>query len=127
VLILPGERFNLAGETLDARIQAAPTSERSSRMRNMRGERTSVRVARMPGSSARRKRSPCRTATPRSQKEGADLVDDAGALTDQSFAHAVQPLQVELVGGLGCNKLHGRALHCLGDRLRIAEVVLLSL
>jgi hypothetical protein len=35
-------------------------------------------------------------------------------------------LQVKLVGSLGRNELHGRALHRLGDRLRIAEVVLLS-
>jgi hypothetical protein len=35
-------------------------------MRNMRGESASLRVARMPGNSARRKRSPCRTAIPRS-------------------------------------------------------------
>jgi hypothetical protein len=34
---------------------------------------------------------------------------------------------IELLGGLGCDELHGRALHRLGDRLRIAEVVLLSL
>ena len=61
------------------------------------------------------------------QQEGADLIDDAGPLTDQALADAVQGLQVKLVGGLGCNELHGRALHRLGDRLRIAEVVLLSL
>jgi hypothetical protein len=35
-------------------------------------------------------------------------------------------LQVKLVRGLGCNELHGWALHRLGDCLRIAEVVLLS-
>src|SRR5262249_7463216 len=38
-------------------------------IRNMRGERTSLRVARMPGNSARRKHSPCRTATPRSNRK----------------------------------------------------------
>jgi len=31
----------------------------------MRGDRASLRAARMPGSSARRKRNPCRTAMPR--------------------------------------------------------------
>jgi hypothetical protein len=95
-------------------------------MRNMRGERTSVRVARMSGNSTRRKRSPCRTATPL-QQEGADLIDDAGTLTDQALADAVQGLQVKLIGGLGRNKLHGRTLHCLGNCLSIAKVVLLSL
>ena len=92
----------------------------------MRGERTSVRVARMPGSSARRKCNPCRTATPPLQQEGADLIDDAGTLTDQALADAVQGLQVKLVRSLGRNELHSWALHRLGNRLRIAEVVLLS-
>src|SRR5262249_25978113 len=101
------------------------SADRSSRMRTMRGERTSVRVARMPGNSTRRKRSPYRDAT--LQQEGADLIDDAGALANQPLAHAVQGLQVKLVGGLGRHELHGWALHRLGDRLRIAEVVLLSL
>jgi hypothetical protein len=35
----------------------------------MRGDRTSLRAARMPGSSARRKRNPCRTAMPRSNRK----------------------------------------------------------
>ena len=37
----------------------------------------------------------------------------------------VSRLQVELIGCLGRNKLHRRTLHCLGDRFRIAEIVLL--
>ena len=45
----------------------------------------------------------------------------------QPFTHAVKRLQVELLGGLGRNELHGRALHSLGDRLCVEEVVLLSL
>jgi hypothetical protein len=55
------------------------------------------------------------------------LIDDAGTLTDQSIADAVQRLQVELIGGLGRDELHGRALHRLGDGFRISEVILLSL
>jgi hypothetical protein len=39
------------------------------------------------------------------QQKGADLIDDAGALPDQSFAHAMQRLQVELVGALGRDEL----------------------
>lgn len=39
----------------------------------------------------------------------------------------MQRLQVELVGGLGCDELHGRALDRLGDGFRISEVILLSL
>src|SRR5262249_11154070 len=56
---------------------------------------------------------------------GADLIDDAGALTDQPLTHAVERLQVELLGGLGCDELHRRALHRPGDRLRVAEGALL--
>jgi hypothetical protein len=61
------------------------------------------------------------------QQESADLIDDAGALADQSLAHTMERLQVELAGGLGCDELHGRTLHRLGDCFRIANVVLLSL
>lgn len=39
----------------------------------------------------------------------------------------MQRLQVELVGRLRRYKLHGWALHRLGDRLRITKVVLLPL
>jgi hypothetical protein len=42
------------------------------------------------------------------------------------LAHPVERLQIELLGGLCRDELHGRALHCLGDRLSIAEVVLLA-
>src|SRR5580704_6205477 len=61
------------------------------------------------------------------QQEGVDLIDDAGTLTNQTLPHAVQRLQVELLSGLGRDELHRRPLHRLGDRLGIAEVVLLSL
>jgi len=42
---------------------------RSSITRTMRGDKTSQGVARMRGNSARKKRKPCRTATPRSNKK----------------------------------------------------------
>jgi hypothetical protein len=38
----------------------------------------------------------------------------------------MQCLQVELVGRLGGDELHGRALHRLGDCFRIAIVILLT-
>ena len=60
------------------------------------------------------------------QQESADLIDDAGALADQPLTHTVQCLQVELIGSLRRDELHRWTLHRLGDRLRIAEVVLLS-
>ncbi len=61
------------------------------------------------------------------QQERTDLIDDAGTLTDQSIADAVQCLKVELIGGLGCDEFHGRALDSLSDRFRISEVILLPL
>src|SRR5262249_35276644 len=90
------------------------------------GESTSVRLARIVGNSARRKFSPCRTANSTLQQEGADLIDDAGAPTDRSLAHPMQRLKVELLGGLGRDELHRRALHRFRDRLGIAIVVLFT-
>jgi hypothetical protein len=61
------------------------------------------------------------------QQEGANLIDDAGALTDQPLTHPVQGLQVELLDSLGGDKSHRWALQRLGDCLGIAEIILLSL
>jgi hypothetical protein len=47
------------------------------------------------------------------QQRGADLIDDAGALTGKSLAHAVQCLQIELIGGLRGDELDAQALHRL--------------
>jgi hypothetical protein len=60
------------------------------------------------------------------QQKGADLVDDAGALADQPLSHAVHRLKVQLIGGLGRDELHRRALHRFGDSLGVSEVVLLA-
>src|SRR6516165_6663388 len=60
------------------------------------------------------------------QQEGADLIDDAGALAHQSLTHPMQGLQIELVGGLGGDELHRRTLHRLRDRFRIAVVILFA-
>jgi hypothetical protein len=64
---------------------------------------------------------------PALEQEGADLVDNAGALTDQSLTYPMQRLQVELIASLGRHKLHRRTLDRLGNRLSVAEVILLSL
>ena len=61
------------------------------------------------------------------QQEGTNLIDDAGALADQAFAHPVQRLQVELLGRLGGNEFHRRTLDRFGDGFGILEVILLSL
>jgi hypothetical protein len=55
------------------------------------------------------------------------LINDAGALTDQPLTHPVQGLQVKLVDSLCGDESHRWALHRLGDRLGIAEIILLSL
>ena len=47
------------------------------------------------------------------QQERTDLIDDAGTLTDQSIADAVQRLKVELIAGLGCDEVHGWSLDSL--------------
>ena len=99
------------------------SSAKSLMIRAMRADSASGGVAKMRGNSARNNRSPCRMATP----QGANLIDDASALADQSLSYTMQGLQVELFGGLRCHKLHGWPLDCFCDRFRIAEVVLLSL
>jgi hypothetical protein len=45
------------------------------------------------------------------EEKGADLIDDARTLTDQPLTHAVQILQIKLLGGLGGNELHRRPLN----------------
>ena len=40
--------------------------------------------------------------------------------------HPMQRLQIELLGGLGRDELHGRTLHRFRDRLGIAIVVLFT-
>ena len=84
-----------------------------------------MRAARISGNAMRRKRSlPHGDAA--LKKESADLIDDAGALADQPLTHAVQRLQIKLVGILCGDEIHRRTLHRLGNCLGIAEVIFLS-
>ena len=55
------------------------------------------------------------------------MIDDTGALADQSLSHPVKRLQVELFGRLRRHELHRWPLDSLGDCLRIAEVILCPL
>src|SRR5262249_22477873 len=122
-----GDRLDLARQALDALIKAAPVaSEVLDDMHHpcrqdigRRGEDAWQLGAQEPlslpnGDSAL-------------QQKGSDLVHDAGALADQPFTHPMQRLQVELIGSLRRHEFHRWALHRLGDRFRVAEVVLLSL
>ena len=120
-LILTGQRFDLARETLDTLIEPAPVFRQTlDDAQHARRER----IDKLPGNSSCRE---CRLLPHGDaplQQERADLIDDAGTLTDQSIADAVQCLKVELIGGPGRDELQGRALDGLGDGLRIAEVIL---
>ena len=66
-------------------------------------------------------------SNPALQQKGADLIDDARALADQPLTNAMERLQIELIGSLCRHELHGGPLHRLGNRLCVAEVVLLPL
>src|ERR1700683_5571585 len=59
------------------------------------------------------------------EQKGADLVDHAGALANQSFTYSMKPLKIELFNRFDGDKLHSRTQHRLGNRFRITEVVLL--
>src|SRR5262249_54038604 len=121
-----GERFNLAGEALDARIQTAPVScQILDHARHARREDIGAcrQDARQFESQETQSLPHCNAAL---EQKGADLIDDASALADQALAHAMQCLQVELVDRFGCDELHSWALHRLGDRLCVAVVVLLT-
>jgi hypothetical protein len=118
---LTGQRPDLAGESLDARIEPAPVSCQVLDDAQHAG-REDISARRQDAwqlGAQETQPLPHRDAS--LQQEGADLIDDAGTLTDQPLAHTVERLQVELFGSLGCDELHGRALHGLGDGLRIAE------
>jgi hypothetical protein len=123
---LTSQRFDFIRQTLDALIRPAPVSGQVLDDAQHAGrEHISARRqdARQLGPQETQPL-PHRDAA--LQQEGTDLIDNAGALADKSLAHPVERLQVELVGGLGRDELHGRALHRLGNRFRIAIVVLLT-
>src|SRR5215831_21391935 len=100
---------------------------RSATMRAMRGERTSVRLARMSGSCWRRNRSPCRTTMPRFQKKATNLIDHRSSLADEARPHPMQRLQIQLLVGFGGNEAGRRPLHSLGHGMSISEVILVPL
>jgi hypothetical protein len=61
------------------------------------------------------------------QKEAADLIDDRSPLPNQSIAHAVQRLKIELFIGF-CRYTQRRwTLYGFSDRQRITKVVLVVL
>src|SRR5262249_52592503 len=80
-----------------------------------RRARASISLDRRSMRSSSRRQSAARSSSTRTMR----------GLTNQPLTHTVQSLQVELLGGPGCDELHRRALHRLGDCLGIAEVVLL--
>ena len=122
-----GQRCDLARQALDALVQPMPVAGQILNHPHHAG-RQNVGAR---GEDARQlgpqEAQPLPHGNAALQQKGTDLVDDAGALADQTRTHAVQRLQVELFGSLRSDELHRRALHGFGDRLGVAEVVLLSL
>jgi hypothetical protein len=108
--VLASQRFDLAGEVLNARVQVAPVRHQIlEEAQHARRERIGL-----PRKNARQfgpqETHPLPHRDSALQPESADLIDDARALTYKPLAHPVQRLQVELVGRLGCNELHSWAL-----------------
>jgi hypothetical protein len=99
-LILMGDCFGLARQTLDTLIQPTPVfrqpldDAQHTRREYIRTYRQDTRQLGPQGTRAL----PHGDAP--LQQERTDLIDDAGTLTDQSIADAVQRLKVELIGGL---------------------------
>ncbi len=116
---------SVTGSILSSSCRQSPA--RSATTRTIRGERTSVRLARMSGSAWRRKRSPCRMMMPRSRRKPRDLIDYRGPFADEARPYPVQRLQIQLLVGLGWNKASGRPLHRLGYGLGISEIILMPL
>jgi len=61
------------------------------------------------------------------QKKAADLIDHSGPLADQARSHAVQGLQIQLIVGLYRNATGRWPLHSFRDRVRVPEIVLVTL
>jgi hypothetical protein len=61
------------------------------------------------------------------QKKAADLIDHSGPLADQARSHAVQGLQIQLIVGLYRNATCRWPLHGFRDRVRVSEIVLVTL
>ena len=96
-------------------------------MRTMRGERTSVRLARMSGSAWRRKAQSLPDDDAALQKKTANFVDYRGPFADEARPYPVQRLQIQLLIGLGWNKACRRPLHRLGYAIGISEIILVPL
>src|SRR5947209_2075910 len=124
--ISAGDGFDLARQALDALIEPAPvTSQVLDDVHHAWRQDIGGRgqYARQLGAQ---EALPLPHGNATLQQEGADLVDDAGALADEALAHSMQRLQIELFGRLGGDELHRRALNGFGDCLGVAEVVLLD-
>ena len=100
-LISTGQRFDFAGQPLDTLIQPAPVSRQilddaqHARQEHIGARREDTWQLGPQGTQA------LSHGDAPLQQERTDLIDDAGTLTDQSIADAVQRRKVELIGGLG--------------------------
>src|ERR1700679_672770 len=64
---------------------------------------------------------------PALQQKTTNLVDDLGTVVHQTFAYAMQTLQIELIRGLDGNEAQVPAGDSFGYRFRIQVVVLVRL
>src|SRR6267142_1672044 len=98
---LTSQRFDLAGGTLNARVQAAPVCRQIFEDAQHAGREGIASRRQNPWQLGPQETQPLPHRDSALQQEGADLIDDARALTDKPLAHPVERLQVELVGRLG--------------------------
>jgi hypothetical protein len=60
------------------------------------------------------------------EKKRAELINQGGATCHQPFAHPMKRLEIELLRCLQWNEAHGGALHGLGNRFRVNEIILIA-
>ena len=100
---------------------------RSLTMRTMRGERTSVRFAKMSDNKMAKETHSLPDDDATLQKKAPNLIDHCGPFADKARPYSVQRLQIQLLVGLGWNKASRRSLHGLGHSMSISKVILVPL
>src|ERR1700730_8785402 len=92
----------------------------------MRGVRFASAFSRISGIACFSLKGVLANTMPRSSRK-AQLVDHGRSTRDETIAHTMHGLQVELVVGLDRNEAHVLPVHRLGDGLGIQEIVLVGL
>ena len=122
--ILFGQCLDLARYRLDALVEPAPVDDEG--LDEMRHAGRELVCARKDDRQLRSQwPRPLADSDAALEQKSPDLVDDTSALRDETFAHAMQRLQIQLLNGFGGDELHRRPLNRLGNSFRVAIVVLL--